>query len=77
MDGIPPGHGLTFDFSKTRVIDHSVCENLHQFEEDYLQKGGTVKRRGEAGLQPVSSHPHAARKRSRAQLPRDQGEGPV
>jgi hypothetical protein len=48
------------------VIDHSVMENLHHFDDDYTRAGGTVEFLGHDQLKPVSAHPLAARKRSKA-----------
>ena len=48
------------------VIDHSVMENLHHFDDDYTRAGGTVEFLGLDQLKPVSAHPLAARKRSKA-----------
>ena len=54
------------DLTKTVVIDHSVMENLHHFDDDYTRAGGTVEFLGLDQLKPVSAHPLAARKRSKA-----------
>jgi MFS superfamily sulfate permease-like transporter len=64
LDKIPEGKTVAFDLAKTVVIDHSVMENLHHFEEDYTRAGGTVEFLGLDQMKAVSSHPLAARKRS-------------
>jgi MFS superfamily sulfate permease-like transporter len=65
LDKIPKGKTVAFDLANTVVIDHTVMDNLHHFEEDYVRAGGTVEFIGLDELEPVSSHPHAARKRSK------------
>lgn len=60
---LPLGKAIDLDFGKTVLVDHSVMENLHHFEEEYTRAGGTVTYRDLESLQPVSSHPYAARKR--------------
>ena len=62
---IPKGKTIRFDFARTVVVDHSVMENLHQFEQDYTRSGGTIVYLGLDQLTPVSSHPYAARKRKK------------
>lgn len=56
------GKLVTFDFSETKLVDHSFMEQLHHFEEDYHSKGGNVKLVGLEKFNPFSSHPLAARK---------------
>ena len=63
LDEVPEGQTIVLDLARTQVIDHSVLENLHQFEIDYTRAGGTVRYLGLEELTPVSSHPYAARKR--------------
>jgi MFS superfamily sulfate permease-like transporter len=58
---LPARKNVTLDFAKTFVVDHSVMENLHHFEEDYTNAGGTVEYVGLDRLTPASSHPMAAR----------------
>ncbi|MGH1436859.1 MAG: putative inorganic carbon transporter subunit DabA [Lewinella sp.] len=60
---IPPGRTVYIEIEETKIIDHSVMENLHHFEEDYHATGGTVHFVGLEALSPVSDHPLAARKR--------------
>jgi MFS superfamily sulfate permease-like transporter len=63
LDKIPPGQTISLDLSKTVLIDHSVLENLHQFESDYTRTGGTFNYEGLDDLKPLSAHPYAARQR--------------
>lgn len=62
LDAIPPGFKVTIDLKNTKMIDHSVMENLHHFEHDYLQSGGSVTIIGHENHVPVSKHRLAARK---------------
>ena len=63
LDQAPAGKTIALDFSSTHLIDHSVLENLHQFESDYTRAGGKFLYEGLDDLKPLSSHPYAARKR--------------
>lgn len=62
LDAIPPGFNVTIDLKNTKLVDHSVMENLHHFEHDYVSNGGTVKIVGLADHKAVSEHHLAARK---------------
>lgn len=63
LEAIPPGFKVTIDLKNTRMIDHSVMENLHRFEHDYKASGGKVEIIGLELHQPISEHHLAARKR--------------
>lgn len=63
LEAIPPGFKVTIDLKNTRMIDHSVMENLHRFEHDYKASGGKVEIIGLESHQPISEHHLAARKR--------------
>lgn len=43
LDELPPGKKLTLDLSDVRYIDHTVHEQLHDFEGEYARTGGTVE----------------------------------
>lgn len=43
LDSLPPGKTLTLDLSEVRYIDHTVHEQLHDFEGEYARTGGTVR----------------------------------
>ena len=62
LEEIPAGFNVTIDLKNTKLVDHSVMENLHRFQEDYEENGGTVKIIGLEKHQPVSEHALAARK---------------
>jgi MFS superfamily sulfate permease-like transporter len=62
LEEIPAGFQITIDLKKTKLVDHSVMENLHRFQQDYEKNGGTVRIIGLENHAPVSNHPLAARK---------------
>lgn len=62
LDAIPPGFEVEIDLAKTRLVDHSVMENLHHFKHDYEAQGGKVHINGLENHQPLSTHLAAARK---------------
>jgi len=66
LESIPQGFPVTIDLQNTRLIDHSVMENLHHFSLDYEANGGTVKIIGLDGHKAVSGHDLAARIRKNA-----------
>lgn len=65
---IPVGFNVTIDLKNTKLVDHSVMENLHHFQHDYESAGGTVKIVGLDGHEPVSKHHLAARKQTKPNL---------
>jgi MFS superfamily sulfate permease-like transporter len=62
LEEIPPGFNLTIDLKNTKLVDHSVMENLHRFQHDYKEQGGQVSIIGLDNHKPVSDHHLAARK---------------
>jgi MFS superfamily sulfate permease-like transporter len=62
LEAIPPGFKVTIDLKNTKMIDHSVMENLHHFEHDYIASGGSVSIIGHENHTPISEHKLAARK---------------
>lgn len=63
LEAIPQGMHVTVDLSKTRLVDHSVMENLHHFEHDYIAAGGTFEIVGLHEHRPLSAHKLAARRK--------------
>jgi MFS superfamily sulfate permease-like transporter len=59
---LKPGKKIVFDFSETKLVDHTFQEALHHFEEDYHVTGGTIKITGLTGHKAFSTHPLAAKK---------------
>lgn len=64
LESIPQGSSITLDFSNSKLVDHSVMENLHNFEHDYIANGGTFKMVGLDEHNSYSDHPLSARKKS-------------
>jgi MFS superfamily sulfate permease-like transporter len=62
LEAIPQGMHVTLDFSDTRLVDHSVMENVHHFEHAYQESGGTFEVTGLHNHKPLSNHKLAARK---------------
>jgi MFS superfamily sulfate permease-like transporter len=62
FDRIQPSKKVIFDFSEARIVDHTLLEHLHHFEEDYHHTGGHVLIHGMGKHTAHSSHPLATRK---------------
>lgn len=63
LDELQDGRRVVLDFTEVQLVDHTVVERLHDFEEEYERKGGHVVKRGLDGLLKVSEHPLAAMRR--------------
>jgi len=59
---LPQGKNIIIDFSNTRLIDHTVMENLHEIQNNYRRMGGTFEIVGLDEHAPLSTHPFASRK---------------
>jgi MFS superfamily sulfate permease-like transporter len=66
FNSLLPSRKVVFDFSEARIIDHTLLEHLHHFEEDYHQGGGHVLIHGMGKHTAHSGHPLATRKMSMA-----------
>ena len=67
LGAIPEGLNVTIDLEDTRLVDHTVMENLHHFQHDYEENGGTVELIGLDTHQAVSKH-HLAARRKKAKV---------
>lgn len=63
LDDIPQGMEITIDLSNTKMVDHSVQDNLQHFKRDYELQGGKVTIKGLEDHQALSNHHLAARKK--------------
>ncbi len=63
LEAIPYGFNVTIDLMKTKLVDHSVMENLEHFKHDYEANGGTVNIKGLENHKPFSNHPLSSRKK--------------
>ena len=68
FDKIEPGKKVIFNFSEAKIIDHTLLEHLHHFEEDYHNGGGHVIMHGMGKHKAHSGHPLATRKMSPASM---------
>jgi Sulfate permease family len=57
-----PGRKVIVNFEDARIVDHSMMETLHHFEEEYHHQGGHVALQGFDNFRTFSNHPFAARK---------------
>lgn len=60
LDALPPGKALTLDFAAVRYIDHTVHEQLHDFEQEYARTGGSVRVVGKDKLRRMARSEVAA-----------------
>jgi len=66
LDALPKGKHVVLDFTDVHLVDHTVVERLHDFEEEYEREGGHVAKQGLEGMVKVSAHPLAAMRRMTA-----------
>jgi MFS superfamily sulfate permease-like transporter len=62
LDAIPRQKHIVVNFSEARLVDHTVMEHLHHYENDYVAQGGKFEIVGLHEHKPVSLHPLAARR---------------
>lgn len=67
LESIPVGFSVTIDLKGTQLVDHSVMENLHHFQQEYAQTGGQVEIVGLDRHRAVSDHKLSARKLNKSQ----------
>lgn len=63
LEAIPAEMNVTIDLSNTRLVDHSVMDNLYHFQHDYKAMGGEVEIVGLEEHKSLSVHRLAARKK--------------
>jgi hypothetical protein len=61
LDLIPKGKNVVLQLSKTRLIDLTVMENLHEFARNYQREGGKFAMEGYEMHDSTSKHPTALR----------------
>jgi MFS superfamily sulfate permease-like transporter len=61
--GLIDRNRIVLDLSRTKMVDHSVMERLHELEMDFEQAGLQLDVLGLESHQQFSAHPHAARRR--------------
>lgn len=62
LDALPRGKKISIDFSNANLVDHTVMENLHQYQHSYENDGGHFHIKGMSHLQKVSDHDLSSRK---------------
>lgn len=62
LEAIPETEDVIVDFSKCAFVDHTVMENLHDFQELFAKKGGHFEVLGLDMHEAESKHPFALRK---------------
>lgn len=62
LDKVPSGANVRIDLEKSRYVDHTVLENLHNYKREHELNGGNFKVTGIERHKPLSEHPLAARK---------------
>lgn len=65
LDALPRKAHIIVDFSNANLIDHTVMENLHQYEHDYEHEGGTFALVGLENHTKFSAHDLAVRKKKK------------
>ena len=61
--GLLNGKHVQVDFSRTRLVDHSVMDKLHELESDFKQRDLELRLVGLDSLQPLADHALAARRK--------------
>ncbi|GGX13662.1 SulP family inorganic anion transporter [Aquimarina muelleri] len=69
LEEIPYGFNVTIDLKNTKLVDHSVMENLEHFKHDYENNNGEVQIIGLEKHIPLSKHPLASRKNKEVIVP--------
>ncbi len=60
---------IVVDLSRSKIVDHSVMEKLHELEVEFQSVGKTLEIIGIHDHTPMSAHPFAARRHSAIQQP--------
>ncbi len=62
LDKVPAGSNVRIDLEKSRYVDHTVLENLHNYKREHELGGGQFQVTGIERHKPLSDHPLAARR---------------
>lgn len=62
LDTLPKGKSIRIDFTNANLIDHTVMENLHQYQHEYQHGRGKFALCGMSHLQQRSDHHLSGRK---------------
>lgn len=61
LNKLPKGKKIRLDFSEAKLVDHTVMEHLHHYQEEYNKTGGDFIIDGFSGHKASSEHPLASR----------------
>jgi MFS superfamily sulfate permease-like transporter len=61
LSAIPAGKIIVIDFDQSKMVDHSVLENLSHFKEEYIRGGGVCSFSGLESHRSVAAHPYSTR----------------
>ena len=62
LDKVPAGSNVRINLEKSRYVDHTVLENLHNYKREHELGGGNFQVTGIDRHKPLSDHPLAARR---------------
>lgn len=62
LDKVPAGSNVRINLEKSRYVDHTVLENLHNYKREHELGGGQFQVTGIERHKPLSDHPLAARR---------------
>lgn len=68
LDTIPNGKSIRVDFTNANLIDHTVMENLHQYQHAYVHERGKFILCGMSHLQQQSDHHLSGRKLQKVKI---------
>jgi MFS superfamily sulfate permease-like transporter len=61
LNSIPSSKIIVIDFDQARIVDHTVLENLSQFKNEYIRKGGVCSISGLEQHRSFADHQHSTR----------------
>lgn len=62
IEKIPKNEQVVLNFSKSKIIDHSVMENLHHMEDEFSRNGGQLQLTGFDNHNFTSQNPYSSRR---------------
>lgn len=68
--GLVQENNVILDLSKTKIVDHSVMEKLHELGRDFEQRDLSLTVVGLEDHKTLSNHPYSARKKGQATIHR-------
>lgn len=65
LDAIPKSKHIIIDFTEAKLVDHTVMEHIHHYQNDYLATNGKFEIIGLENHKSISEHPLAAKRLSK------------